>query len=262
MARGRKKPERYRKKRRLRLLYQLLSGFAILGAVIAGCILFFQVEHVVVEGNQRYPEEQILAVAAVEDNANLLLLPTRAISERLEQGLRYVDTVQIKREFPTTVRIVVDECLPMAAIQAEGKFWIIDENGKVLEGVDEGVASRFIKVDGIHLVAPQLGQKAQVAEENGIIFSGLCGVLSALREQDMYQNVSWIDLSRATEIDMGYLGRFTVRLPATPEYNENQKRNEGYSRKISILKETLLYLDEADRGTIDLRNSNSRFIPD
>lgn len=260
MAKGRKKPERYRRRRRLRLLYQMLSVLLILAAVIAGCVVFFQVEHVTVEGSSRYSEEQILAVADVDENANLLPLPRRAIASRIAENYAYVDQVSVQRDFPTTVRIVIEECVPTASVETDGVFWIIDEKGKILDSAEESVANTFIKVNGVTLVEPEIGKAAQVAEEEAIIFKGLCGVLTALHEQELTKFVTWVDLSDKTEIDLDYQGRFTVRLPVTTEYNEAQKRTEGYSLKIAALVEMVKLLD-MERGTIDLRNSDGRFLP-
>lgn len=261
MARGQRRPKKYRSKRRGRLLYQMLSLILILTALIVGSLVFFQVEHVTVEGSEKYSEEQILSVAQVNPNANLLLLPKGAIASRVEANFPYVNRVTVQRIFPTTVNIVVEECVPLASIAAAGGiYWIIDENGKILESVDEGVASTYIRVDGVTLVNPEIGKIAEPAEGKEIIFKGLCGILAALRERDIVGNVIWADLSNPMEIDIGYLGTFEVRLPVTPEYNEVQKRTEGYSMKIAALIEMVKVLDN-ESGTIDLRNQNGRFLP-
>lgn len=258
MAKKRKKSE-YRRKRRMRLLYLLVSACLIAVALVAGSMVFFQVERVIAEGSSKYSEEQIIAFAAVDPNANLLLLPQSAIAARVKDSLPYVDEVSVERVFPTTVRIVIDECVPTASIVSDGIYWIIDEKGKILENVEDSVAANYIQITGVRLIDPQVGKYAEVSAEEATIFKGMCGILTALHERELTKNVTWVDLSNRLEIDIDYLGRFIVRLPVTTEYNEATKRTEGYGMKIAALSEMIGYLDN-ERGTIDLRSQSGRFI--
>lgn len=259
MAKKRKKTE-YRHKKRLRLLYLMVSACLIAAALIAGCMVFFQVERVIAEGSTKYSEEQVLDAAAVGSKANLLLLPRSAIAARVKESLPYVDEVTVERVFPTTVRIVIDECVPTASIESDGIYWVIDEKGKILENIEASMVGNYIQISGVRLVNPEIGNYAEVSAEEATIFKGMCGILTALHERELTQNVTWIDLSDRLEIDMDYLGRFIVRLPVTTEYNEAKKRTEGYGMKIAALSEMIAYLDN-EQGTIDLRSQSGRFIP-
>ncbi len=260
MAKGKKKTA-YGRRRGFRLLYQTLSVILILAAVIGGSILFFRVEEIQVVGSTKYSAEQILATAAVEEHSNLLLLPKGAIEKRIQESFPYVDRVTVKRIFPTTVKLEVHECLPLATVQSEGAWWILDADGKLLERTEESLASGYIQVPGLTLVSPQVGAYAQVDEESEAMFQALKGILTALEEGGIYGNANWIDISSHTEVDMGYLGRFTVRMPVNMEYGDKKKNNAEYIRKVEILAGIVPQLDESDRGTIDLRGQDGHFIP-
>ncbi|MDF2838967.1 MAG: Cell division protein FtsQ [Evtepia sp.] len=261
MGRGQKNLKQYRKKRRLRLLYKVLSFVLIVAALITGSVLFFQVEEIQVSGSSKYSNEQILSIAAVDQNANLLLLPEGAISERITDSLPYVDKVKLKRSFPTTLNIVIEECIPLAAVQVDGNWYVLDENGKILERTDESIAGGYIQLSGLSLTEPKVGEVAKVSQDDTHRLKGLCGLLTALQENAVYSNVSWIDMSSDTEIEMGYLGRFTVYLPIRTEYSDATHNNEEYNRKIIELKQIASLLDEADKGIIDLRHENGYFRP-
>ena len=77
----------------------------------------------------------------------------------------------------------------------------------------------------------------------------------------MAKNVQWIDLSRDTEIEMGYLGKFTVRLPISTKYDDKVSGSEEYKRQIETLQQIISLLDQTDRGIIDLRQENGYFRP-
>lgn len=261
MGKAQKNLKHYRKKRRLRLLYQVLSFVLIVAAIVTGSVLFFQVEDIQVSGSTKYSNEQILSIADVNKNANLLILPAGAISQRITESLPYVNKVKLKRSFPTTLSIVIEECVPLAAVQADGAWFILDANGKILEQTEESIASSYIQLSGLTLTEPKVGEIAKVPDEISHRLMGLCGILSALQEKAVFSNVSWIDLTSDTEIEMGYLGRFTVYLPIRTEYSNNTHSNVEYNRKIETLKQIVSLLDEADRGIIDLRHENGYFRP-
>ena len=264
MAKGKKKAA-YGRRRGFRLLYQMLSTVLILGAVIGGSILFFRVETIQVVGSSKYSAEQILTAAAVEENANLLLLPERAIEKRIIESFPYVDEVTVKRVFPTTVKLEIHECLPLATVQSDGAWWILDGEGKLLERTEESLASGYIQITGLTLLEPKVGVYAQVEETSEPMYQSLKGILTAVEEVGAQENANWIDVESRTEVNMGYMGRFTVRLPVSSDYGDTNKSNAEYLRKIETLVGMVKKLDElgqgADRGTIDLRGQDGHFIP-
>ncbi len=261
-GKGREKNTVFRKKRRgLRLLYLLMSAILIVAALITSCAFFFRVEQIRIEGTTRYSEEQILSAAAIKENANLFLLPRAAISKRIKDNWPYVKTVKLRNSFPNTLVLEIQDCIPQAAVQVGGLYWLLDEEGKVLEQPQESLATTYAKVEGLTLIEPQIGAKAQVPDDQSAKFKSLCSLLKALLEHDMSQDVSWIDLNDDMDIEISYLGRFTVRLPFGTN-NSNLQYSEGeYSLKIEALKEIVSRLDETDRGLIDLWGDKGFFRP-
>ena len=75
---AKKEKERRYRKRRGGIAYTILAVLLIAASVVAACTVFFRVEEVTVEGNERYSQEQILSVASVEMGANMILKIGRA----------------------------------------------------------------------------------------------------------------------------------------------------------------------------------------
>lgn len=259
---GREKNKAYRKKGRgLRLLYLLMSVILIAAAVITSCAFFFRVEEIRIEGSAHYSNEQILSAANIQENANLFLLPRAAISSRITDSWPYVKSVKLRNDFPNALIIDIQECVPQAAVQADGLYWLLDADGKVLEQPEESYATNFAKVEGLTLVEPKIGDKAQVPQEQSAKFQSLCSLLAALLEHEMHQDVSWIDLNGDIDIELYYLGRFTVRLPFGTQ-NSNPLYTAGeYSLKIEALRGIVSRLDETDKGLIDLWEDKGFFRP-
>lgn len=262
MAKGRNKKKTYRRRRGLRLLYLLVSFILIVSAILVSCVFFFRVEEIQIEGNTRYSREQILTVANIGAEANLFLLPRSAIEKRITDSMPYVDTVKLKNHYPSTLVLNIQECIPLAAFQAEDGFWLIGAQGKVLEQVEESIASSYIQMQGMTLLEPKVGQIATVTEEAKGKFTALCALLGSLQEHGMATDVNWIDMSGETDIEMGYMGRFTVRLPLRTESSVTVQGSQMYSLRIEALQKIVTqYLGETDRGIIDLWEDKGFFRP-
>ena len=240
----------YRKKKRFRMMYITLSAILVLAALTAGCVFFFQVNEVEVSGSMRYSEEQLLAVAAIPENANVLLFPGEEVERRLMETFPYIDSVAVERGYPSTIRIVVVESEPVAAIQMETAYWLLDTEGKVLEKIEEDFASAYIEVIGISLIEPESGKPAQAEDGSAALLKGLCSLLYSLQYKEVIDRAMWVDLSLQEEVQMGFDGRFTVRLPIS---SDSANKEYGYNRKIDTLLEIIGQLDEYDKGIIDLR---------
>lgn len=245
----------------MRLLYLLLSFVLIAAALVTSSVFFFRVQEIKISGNTRYSSEQILTVADIKGNANLFLLPRGAIATRITESCPYINTVKLKSKFPTTLNIDVEECTPMASIRADGALWVLDAQGKILEQVEESIASEYIRVEGLSLLTPQVGARAQVAEGDARKLSALCDLLEGLKEHDKQAEVSWIDMSKESELEMDYMGRFTVRLPFKGDGGSLEQEGGKYSLKIEALGKIVALLSETDRGIIDLWADKGFFRP-
>ena len=92
---------------RFGFLYKMLSVLAICGAIIAALTLFFRVDSIVITGEERYSEQEIVDATGLRIGDNLFLLNKYAIAEDLLKKLPYITAVRINRELPDTLTIDV-----------------------------------------------------------------------------------------------------------------------------------------------------------
>lgn len=246
--------KRPRRRGRFGFLYKLLSVLLILGAIVAGCIVFFRVEDLSVLGSTVYTAEEIVAAAGVEQGDNLFLIRTVQTAHKIRDRLPYVDTVNLRRVLPDALVITVTECTPVGAIQAEdGSWWVVDKNCKLLEKGSRELLAQYPQIAGLMSLMPSEGDNVAVAAEERAKLDSLKQVLSALEEREMIAAVGSLDLSGVAEIHMLYDGRFQVRLPMY---------SDDFHLLIHTLQEAANYLDAGQSGTMDLTGKQARFIPD
>ena len=241
----------YRKGRNGAILLVLMILLIALSLVLA-CTVFFRVETVRIEGNARYSEEQILAVANVDMGSNLILTPGDQIAQRLYDGLPYIDRVEVHKHFPTTILLDIVETTPVAVIATElGVKWIIDGKGKLLEPTDDATAAQYIDVQGLQAIDPQVGKTVQVGEGHVAQLSGLLNLLQVLNERGMAGKISSINASSRTELVMLYDGRLQAKL----------LNNVDFNRKILILEEIAAVLGDSEYGVIDMKSEKVFYSP-
>ncbi|MFI0407035.1 cell division protein FtsQ/DivIB [Actinomadura sp. 3N508] len=112
----------------------LLGALGAVTWVLLGSRLLV-VRHVEVTGTALATNERVVAAAGVDLGTPMARLGTGAIGDRVER-LREVESAEVRRHWPGTVRIVVRERAPMAVFERGGRFHRIDRHGVVVADGD------------------------------------------------------------------------------------------------------------------------------
>ena len=119
-------------------LYGVISALLILAAVVGGCIVFFRVDTIEVQGNSRYTQQEIVEASGVQQGDNMFLLNKFEIIDKMLSQLTYLDDVTIRRGLPSTLKINVTECTVAGVVRNgdTGEWWLVSSGGKLLERRD------------------------------------------------------------------------------------------------------------------------------
>ena len=230
MAARRNRRRRRRNRGRFGVLYKLLSILLIFAAILAGCIIFFRVNTMVVAGNSRYTAEEIIAAAEVGKGDNLFTLNKYQIAQRILTRLPYVNDVSISRKLPDTLIFEVTESAGVAWVESGGSCWLMDDKCKLLEVGDSSLASGRPQVLGLTAVTPSVGGSLTVDPEQQDKLEQLERFLEAIRERQMTGSLKgFIDLSSGNEIRFGYGENLTVVFPMNGDFD-----TETYELKLTL----------------------------
>ena len=263
MAARRNRRGRRRNRGRFGGLYKLLSILLIFAAILAGCMVFFRVGTVLVEGQSRYSSEEIVAATGVEQGDNLMALNKNQISWNIYTSLPYVDEVSISRKLPDTLVIYVTESTPAAWVESGGTRWLLDSSCKVLESGGAELTQGKAEILGLDPLPPTVGGTLAVEAEQQTKREQLESFLKAIRARQMTGSLtSFIDLSSENEIRFGYGENLTVVFPLNGDFTE-----KTYDLKCTL--ETMDQRGIPRTGTLDLnyedRQSHlltQRWLPD
>ena len=249
---GRNRRRRRKRKGSFSFLYKLLMFFVICGAIVAAMAVFFKVDSIEVTGNSRYSADQIVEAGGISPGDNMFFLNKYNASEKITSALPYIETVRISRQLPGTLVVIVTECTAPAAIQQEGKLWLLSGDGKIVDTKPAGSADQYATVKGLTLESPQVGADIQVPEEQQAAARLLLTVLGLLRDKDMLSDVQSIDLSDAASVVMRYLDRFDVTF----------RWDADFDYKLDYLMAVVERLEVNETGAIDMtQEGKASFIP-
>ena len=114
-----KRRNRRRRRGRASFPLRLLCLAVVIAAFLGALTMFFRIDMIVVEGNERYTEEQIIEAAGVQKEQNLVLLNKYKVKQSIFDTLPYVETVVINRKYPDALILTVTECTASAALTGE-----------------------------------------------------------------------------------------------------------------------------------------------
>lgn len=232
------------------VLYKLLSVLVICACLVAALTLFFRVDTVIVTGQQRYTQQQVLDATGIQTGDNLYLLNKNTVAGNIVDALPYIESIRINRKLPDTLLIEVKECGTALAVIQDGSAWYVSPRGKIVEQREAGKATDCGIISGCTLLAPSVGTPIALATEYASQQKSLLALLEALENAQMLEQVDGIALDDPSCITMDYAGRFSVKM----------LYEDDYAYKLKTLNAALDSgkIQSNMTGTFDMRREDGR----
>jgi len=112
------------------ILFVLYGGYRALRSL-------FVVEKIIIIGNKVLSDEELKTLIGVKEGRSLLEVSSSQIYHRLIASPWIKDAV-IRKGLPDRLIIWIEESSPQALIKKNGRLYLIDETGSLLEEVKEG----------------------------------------------------------------------------------------------------------------------------
>ena len=249
-----------------KLLLQLASVIAVVLAVVIGLSVFFNVERVVIYGNEAYSAWTIQEASGIENGQSLLGIGRPRACGKIITALPYVKTARIGIKLPDTVNIYIEEFDVSYAVEAaDANWWLITSNGKIAEQIDKAAANSYTKIKGIQLVGPVVGEQAVALEvfepeateaegateeteaplvivtANDRLKAALL-ILESLEANEIVGEIASVDVTSLFNMELWYGSRYQVKLGDTSQMD----------KKISQMKQSVAQLNEYQSGILDV----------
>jgi len=274
MAQRKGQSKQRRRRRRARrdgtpTVLVLLCLLLTVVAIILAATLFFKIETVTLTGDTRYSQDYVAEASGLEIGDNLVLFDKISVKNGIYEACPYLDTVQIRRRYPSGIEIIVTECQPVAVLYdekaeipdpedetktvttGETGWWLMDRNGKLLENITSPQVPELTRIYGVTLVAPETGKSVEILQED--TQKPLFLLLNTAEDDGILQDIGGMDFAEPYAIRFNYLDRFVVKLGSTEDLDVKM-------RYLHLIVEEKLSSNAA--GTLDLSDvQTARFVP-
>lgn len=228
---------------RRRLKRFLFGTLTLLIIISVGLLLsftvFFKIESIEVEGDTRYPSEEIIAASMIQEGENFFLCNTSPGEKEIWEQFPYIESVRIEKKLFNKIVINVREAVPTSVVESEGKYVLLSESGKIIDISDKRQADVPI-VMGAQLATPTLSASVKYQDEN---VEGYLNEILAAAEEYKFGVLKVIDITRLSNITLETKDGFHIIL-GKPESIHHKMMT---ARK--IMKKDIA---EGDIGTLDV----------
>ncbi len=225
-----------RKKRRLITGFVIFMITAISVAAVLSVTVLFPIKIVKATGSKLYTEKQIVKSSGISEDNNLFTLSAEAVTENLVRNLPYIDSVELKRELPDKITIVVNDATEYACFYADDVYYVISQGGRVINAYTEQPENTFL-IEGCKAKC-KVGKIIEFddVKKKDLVFS----IAENLDDKNVFINK--INVSDDFNITLTVEGRFNVIL--------GNKTN--LDKKIAQLATMIESMDKNATGKIDL----------
>ena len=225
-----------RKKRRLITGFVIFMITALSVAAVLSVTVLFPIKIVKATGSKLYTEKQIVKSSGISEDNNLFTLSAEAVTENLVRNLPYIDSVELKRELPDKITIVVNDATEYACFYADDVYYVISQGGRVINAYTEQPENTFL-IEGCKAKC-KVGKIIEFddVKKKDLVFS----IAENLDDKNVFINK--INVSDDFNITLTVENRFNVIL--------GNKTN--LDKKIAQLATMIESMDKNATGKIDL----------
>ncbi|MGN1481438.1 cell division protein FtsQ/DivIB [Porcipelethomonas sp.] len=235
--------KRTRRRRRHISLYVFLVVILVLGiGVLLSVTLFFNINHINVNGNVDYSNEDIIKVSGVGIGDNMVRLDAGKAEQNILSSMVFIEEAEINKRYPDTLEIKVTKCVAAANIQCENGFLLVSKKGKILEKV-ESAQNDLITISGFEPVDETLGNYIASADEQKteIYFE----IVNAV-ENNENSKIRSVDMNDKYDIKVNYDNRINFEMGSANDAKY----------KLNLADTVLKDLGDDKKGTMVMIGSN------
>lgn len=182
------------------------SVVLLLAAVLTVFIFVFRVRAVTVENNVVVPSEKIIEDAGIRIGMHIYAISKGNIEKNITDNNPYIKSVRVRRKFPGTLRLIVEENTAFAYYTVPEGYAIIASDMSVI-GVSAAKPEGLAEIICSCGITAEEGDLPTFADGRDRIY---LSVIETLCRSGRAQDVDLIDLSDRFDIKIGLMGRYTV----------------------------------------------------
>ena len=118
---------------------------------------FFKIKSLNVKGNKIISTNEIIKLSKVSNNDNIFYIKIKDVEKNIKRN-PYISEVSIKRDLPNKLSIMVKEKPAAFYIVKDNKYYILNDELRILEKTDTLDKNNLLEIKGIDPVSTNIGE--------------------------------------------------------------------------------------------------------
>lgn len=196
----------------------------------------FNIKNIEVEQNEQISTEQILSLSKIEKDVNMFKIPIMETIDAIKEN-PYVKSVEIKRKFPDTIKIIVKERQATFMLEHGSSYAYIDNQGYILEisaNTKEGIPKMKGYITEEEKILPGNRLELEDLEKLNTVLK----IVSAAKNNELYDIITTINIedkddyslyleSKGKTVYLGNCTNIDTRMLYVKVILEKEKDHEG-----------------------------------
>lgn len=233
------KQERKRKRRNQKIKF-FLKLILFIG-LISGAIIFaltspiFNIKNINVINNNEVPSDTVISLSGLKPDENIFRFYKGSVANKIKEN-SYIENVKIRRKFPNTIEIEVEERVAKYSIDYMGKYAYINTQGYILEISEDSRGLPIIQgiitkeeevVPGNRLNNEDLSSLEDVIKiMNSASENGLDGKVTSIDISDKNDYILYIEEEKK-KVHLGDITNLSNKMLYVVSIMEQESGNEG-----------------------------------
>lgn len=123
-----------KKKKKIHKIIGYTTFIILLLVCIVSILLspLFDIKEITVEGNEKISSSEIITLSGIMTGENTFKISSKKVKEQVKENA-YIEKVEIKRQLPSGMKIVVTERKPSFMLEYENRYIYLNRQGYLLE---------------------------------------------------------------------------------------------------------------------------------
>jgi cell division protein FtsQ len=196
-----------------RIAYFLVVALVLVGIFYAAVKIFFSVDVIIVNGSTVYSHSEVTEVCGYEKGDIIFAVNESEIEKNIVGKLPFVYSVEVKKEYPSTLIINVQDEKESFYFEYDNKYFVLTSGLKVLAVFDDEAKLlstygklTFVKIDDIK----QVITTKEVVFFDTESYRRSAKVLHAILQSSIYENLTSADISDLYDVRFMYDDRIEL----------------------------------------------------
>lgn len=223
-----------------KIVFKVIRFFTLIVIIIGGTIYalmspIFNIKNIVVEGNSKVTEQEVISLSKIETEQNMFRYKKSKVISNIKEEA-YIEKVKVQRKLPDEIKLVVTERKATFMLAVANANAYINNQGYVLEITSENSTLPLLK--GISTPQEQIQPGNRLSAEDLEKLGDVLNIMESATSNGIANLITQIDITNKNDyilrlsknkktVYLGDISNLSTKMLWIITFNEKEKNTEG-----------------------------------